>query len=82
MAQVVTRVLGLLAAQRPGRARDWAGARPRIADLPPTHLGYPAAATAVAAGVMTLVDGSFSPARPVSGAEAVEIVTRLEDLSR
>jgi tetratricopeptide (TPR) repeat protein len=81
MAQVVTHVLDLIAMRRPAAAREWA-ARPRIADLPATHLGYPAAATAVAAGVMPLVDGTFRPSRPVSGAEAIEVVGRLEGLSR
>lgn len=82
MAQVVARVLRLVAARRPAPGREWAAARPQIADLPPTHLGYPAAAAAVSAGVMPLQDGLFRPARPVAGAEAVEVIGRLEGLGR
>ena len=82
MAQVSTRLLNLAAARQPGRSSEWAAGRPRIADLPPTHLGYPAAAMAVSAGVMTLADGLFLPTRPVSGAEAVAVIARLEELAR
>jgi Flp pilus assembly protein TadD len=82
MAQVVSRVLGLIAARRPALGREWAVARPRIADLPPTHMGYPAAASAVASGVMTLSDGMFRPTRVVSGDEAIDAVGRLEGLTR
>jgi hypothetical protein len=82
MAQVVTRVLELIGDRHPARAREWTQGRPLIGDLPPTHLGYPAAATVVSAGVMPLVDGMFRPARPVSGAEAIDVVERLEVLAR
>jgi tetratricopeptide (TPR) repeat protein len=82
LAQVATRLLNLAAARQPGLSGEWAAARPRIADLPPTHLGYPAAATVVSAGVMTLADGMFRPTRPVSGAEAVGVIGRLEELAR
>jgi tetratricopeptide (TPR) repeat protein len=82
MAQAVSRVLELVAARRPALGRAWAAARPRIADLSPTHLGYPSAATAVASGVMPLAEGLFRPTRVVSGAEAIEAVGRLEGLLR
>ena len=36
----------------------------------------------VAAGVMPLADGAFRPGRTLSGGEAVEIVDRLQGLSR
>jgi tetratricopeptide (TPR) repeat protein len=82
LAEAVTRLLGLIAARRPALGREWAAARPRIADLPFTHLGYPAASMAVAAGVMPLADGSFRPGRAVSGAEALDAIGRLEGLAR
>jgi tetratricopeptide (TPR) repeat protein len=82
MAQVVSRVLELAAAGRPGLSRGWEAAAPRIADLPQSHLGYPAAAASVATGVMPLADGLFRPARPLSGEDAVGIVNRLEGLAR
>jgi hypothetical protein len=36
----------------------------------------------VAAGVMTLSGGNFELLRPVSGAEVVDIISRLEALAR
>jgi hypothetical protein len=76
-------VLGLIAARRPTLARQWQAARPRIADLPEGHLGYPAAAMVVAADVMPLLEGgSFKPARFVGGSEALDVVNRLEVLAR
>jgi tetratricopeptide (TPR) repeat protein len=76
LAQVVLRVLTTLGAL-PARS-----ARPAIADVPGDHLSYQAVAAAVATGVMPLLDGGmFRPARPVSGAEAIEVVGRLEKLA-
>jgi tetratricopeptide (TPR) repeat protein len=81
LARAASRVLDLIGARRPRLARDWQAARPQISDLPPDNLGYEAAALVVGAGVMPLVDGTaFKPARPVSGVEAIDVVTRLEDL--
>ena len=83
LAQTAGRVLGLIAARRPTLARQWQAARPRIADLPEGHLGYPAAAMVVAADVMPLLEGgSFKPARFVGGSEALDVVNRLEVLAR
>lgn len=83
LAEALTKVLELVAGQRPNMPRPWEHARPAIADLPPRHLDYPAAAAAVSAGLMTLTDeGHFQPSRVVSGAEAVDAVGRLEALAR
>jgi tetratricopeptide (TPR) repeat protein len=83
LAQVVNRVLTLIAVRRPGLSRQWQAAPSRIGDIPVGHLGYPAANMAVAADVMPLVDGgNFRPARLVTGAEAIDVVGRLEVLSR
>jgi tetratricopeptide (TPR) repeat protein len=83
LAKIAGRVLELVGARRPRLAREWQAARPQIADLPPDHLGYPAAALVVGAGVMPLVEGTaFKPTRPVSGVEAIDVVTRLEGLLR
>jgi tetratricopeptide (TPR) repeat protein len=82
LAQTVNRALSLIALRNPELAAKWQGARLTIADLPPAHLAYPAVSAAVAAGVMRLLpDGTFQLLRPVSGAEAVEIVGRLEALA-
>jgi hypothetical protein len=77
LAQVVIRVLSVLGAL-PARP-----ARPVINDVPGDHLSYQAVAAAVATGVLPLLDGGlFRPARPVSGAEAIEVVGRLEKLAK
>lgn len=83
LAVVAGRLLQLASLSRPGRLREWQAGRPVIADLPPAHLSYTAAALVVTAGVMPLIDGGrFEPARPVSGAEAAGVVARVEALSR
>jgi tetratricopeptide (TPR) repeat protein len=82
LAVAVSRVLTQLAAQNPARGRGWTAARVKFADLAATHLAYPAASMAVAAGVMsTAGDNTFEPARAVTGAEAVEAVSRLAALA-
>jgi Tfp pilus assembly protein PilF len=82
LAQVVSRVLGLIAARNPARAK-WSNAVVTIADVATGHLSYPAVSQAIAAGVMTTDQtGAFQLLRPVTGAEVVEIVARLEALAR
>jgi tetratricopeptide (TPR) repeat protein len=81
LARSASRVIALLAASRP-ELRQHLIERPRIADMPLAHLSYPAAAVAVASGVMRLADGDrFDPARPSSGAEAAEAIARLRALA-
>jgi tetratricopeptide (TPR) repeat protein len=83
LAQTVSRVLNLIAANKPEVAKAWEGPRPKIADVSQGHLSYPAVSQVVAAGVMPLTDtGAFQLLRPVSGAEAVEILSRLEALAK
>ena len=82
LAQVAGRVLGLIAAQRPGSAAEWQSARVTIADVSPGHPTYPAVSQTTAAGVLPLVDGAFMPLQPVSGAELLAAVDRLDALAR
>jgi tetratricopeptide (TPR) repeat protein len=83
LARVASRVLELIAARQPKLGQAWRAAHPRIADVPPDHLWYPAVALVVAAGAMPLSEGgAFMPTRPVSGVEAVDVVSRLEGLLR
>lgn len=83
LAHTVGRVINLIAAARPEAGKAWQGARPKITDVPPGHLSYPSVSAAVAAGVMPLTDtATFQLLRPVSGAEIVEVVTRLEALAK
>lgn len=83
LAQTVSRVMGLIAAARPAAAQKWQRARVTIADVPPGHLSYPAVSQVVAAGVMPLdASGAFQLLRPVTGAELVDVISRLEALGR
>ena len=82
LAQAVARLLARIAAQNPGRARAWEAARLRFSDLSSTHLAYPAASVAVAAGVMkTSGENSFQPSRVVTGAEAIAAIEAIEALA-
>jgi tetratricopeptide (TPR) repeat protein len=80
LAAAVRRVVELLAPSRPTLGAALA-ARPDIADVAATHLGYPAVAAAVASGVLDLREGRFGVNSPVSGAEAIEVVARLQALA-
>lgn len=81
MAQTVSRLLSLVAERRPEAAKAWMGARLRISDLAAEHLSYSAVSVAVASGVMPLAKGAFDLLRQVTGAEALEIVGRVEALA-
>ncbi len=77
LAQVASRVLAVL---QPTEAKR---TRPPITDVAPDHLSYPAIAAVVAAGVMPLdAGGLFRASRPVTGAEALDLIGRLEQLAR
>jgi len=82
LAQAAARLLSRIGAVNPARARGWTSARLKFSDLSPGHLAYPAASVAVASGVMkTGPDNSFQPSRPVTGAEAIEAITKIEALA-
>ena len=72
----------MIASVKPDLAKKWQAARVTINDVSAAHLSYPAVSAAVAAGVMPLSNGNFDLLRPVSGAEAMDIITRLEALAR
>jgi hypothetical protein len=81
LAEAVSRVVSLLAATRPA-LRTAAATRPAIADMSAAHLNYPAAAVAVASGVLPLLDGGrFEVGRAVSGVEAAAAIDRLRTLA-
>jgi tetratricopeptide (TPR) repeat protein len=83
LARAASRVLALVADEKPALGARWRdAARPRFPDVPQGHLSYPAVSLVVEAGVMTAAeDGSFQLTRPVTGAEAVAAVKKLEDLA-
>jgi tetratricopeptide (TPR) repeat protein len=81
-AQTVSRLLLLLAPRGSTRSKAWETARLRFSDLSPSHLAYIAASQAVAAGVMkTEADNAFQPSRPITGAQAIDAIARLETLA-
>ena len=81
LAAAVSRIVTHLAASRPP-LRTRIAQRPAIADVPPGHLNYPQVSVAVAAGVLSLRPGNrFDVTGTVSGAEAVDVVTRLRALA-
>ena len=82
LATTVSRMLTLIGSIKPQLAKKWQGTRLQIADVPSTHLSYPAVSMAVASGVMPLSGTNFDLLRPVTGAEAMEIIGRLEALAR
>jgi Tfp pilus assembly protein PilF len=83
LAQAAARLLGRVAARNPARAQAWESARLKFSDLAPSHLAYPAASVAVAAGVMKTVGdgGAFQPSRVVTGTDAIEAIGRIEALA-
>jgi tetratricopeptide (TPR) repeat protein len=82
LAQAASKALALLAASAPKVAASIRNARGRFPDVPQGHLSYQAASVAVESGVMTATgDGTFQLSRPVSGAEALAAIAKLEELS-
>jgi tetratricopeptide (TPR) repeat protein len=82
LAQAAARLLSRVAAQNPARAKAWEAARLKFADLSPSHLAYPAASVAVAAGVMATAPGNaFQPSKAITGAEAIDTITKIEALA-
>jgi hypothetical protein len=68
LAQAIARLLPQAGMRTPAQVRAWEAARLRFSDLSASHLAYPAASAAVAAGVMkTASDSAFQPSRPVAG---------------
>lgn len=75
LAEVVARLLGMRRARGPSGAGS--PRPPAMLDVPPAHLGYPAVAAAVTAGVLPLRDGRFGLLESVSGQEAADALARL-----
>jgi tetratricopeptide (TPR) repeat protein len=83
LAAAVSRLVLLAARDDDKRREALMAAKPAIADMAPGHLSYPAVSIAVASGVMPLVGGDrFAVTRPVSGAEAIDVLDRVAALGR
>jgi tetratricopeptide (TPR) repeat protein len=81
LAAAVSRLVLLATRDDEARREELTKARPKIADMSEGHLSYPAVAVAVASGVMPLLEGDrFGVTRPVSGAEAIDIIGRVRSL--
>lgn len=81
LAQVIARLLDMIPQRQMDLAR-WRSARPRFADLPETHVFYRAAALAVSAAAMATRSGArFDANEPVSGAELVAAIARVEEIA-
>jgi hypothetical protein len=81
LAQAVSRVLKLVAAGEPALLKEWQGRQAKMTDVGVSNLNYADASLAVSAGILPLADGElFQLSREVSGAEAVDAVTKLERL--
>jgi hypothetical protein len=82
LATPASHALSLVAARNPKLAASWRDARRKFPDVSPGHLNYASASLAVEAGVMTtLEEGTFQLSRPVTGAEALAAVKKLQELS-
>jgi tetratricopeptide (TPR) repeat protein len=82
LARTVSRLLTLIGGVKQGMSRKWENAGVTVTDVPPDHLSYAAVSVAVSSGVMPLDNGAFRLLDPVTGAEAVDIIGRVEALAR
>jgi tetratricopeptide (TPR) repeat protein len=81
LAQAVARILKIIAAGRPQLLKDWQSRMQKMSDVGVSNLHYADASLSVAAGIIPLVEGNaFQLSRPVSGAEAIDAITRIEQL--
>jgi tetratricopeptide (TPR) repeat protein len=81
LAQAVARMLKIIAANRPQLLKDWQSRQQKMADVGVSNLHYADASLSVAAGILSLADGGiFQLSREVSGAEAIDAVSRIERL--
>jgi tetratricopeptide (TPR) repeat protein len=82
LAQAASRALTLAAAANPRLAATLRTPQGRFPDVPQEHLSYPAASIAVQSGVMSVTgDGTFQLSRPITGAEALSAIAKIEELA-
>ncbi|MFN7979993.1 MAG: tetratricopeptide repeat protein [Vicinamibacterales bacterium] len=75
LADTVSRTLALVAPA--ASVAKWDAAPVTASDVPAAHLAFPAVRRAVASGLLPLEGGAFQLLRPVTGAEAAQVVDRL-----
>ena len=81
LAASLSTLVELAAASQPKELASWQAVRPKLVDLPEAHLFYAPAALALAAGTMTAEDGRFNPTRPVTGADFVRAIRRVQQIA-
>ena len=81
LAQAVARMLKLIAAGRPQLLKEWQSRVQKMVDVGVSNLHYADASLSVAAGIIPLLDGgSFQLSNQVTGAEAIDAISRIERL--
>ncbi|MSO56897.1 MAG: tetratricopeptide repeat protein [Acidobacteria bacterium] len=81
LAQAVSRLLKILAVGHAALLKDWQSRQQKMSDVGVSNLHYADASLSVTAGILPLADGGlFQLSRSVSGAEAIEAITRIERL--
>jgi tetratricopeptide (TPR) repeat protein len=81
LAQAVARMLKIIAAGSPQLLKEWQSRGQKMVDVGVSNLHFADASLAVAAGIIPLTDsGAFQLSRPVSGAEAIDTIGRIERL--
>ncbi len=61
--------------------KDWQSRAQKMGDVGVSNLHFADASLSVAAGILPLADGGlFQLSRPVSGAEAIDAISRIERL--
>ena len=81
LAHAVARMLKIIAIGRPQLLKEWQSRVQKMGDVGVSNLHYADASLSVAAGIIPLLDGgSFQLSRPVSGAEAIDAISRIEQL--
>ena len=82
LAHAVARLLKIAATDRPQLLKDWQSRQQKMADVGVSNLHYADVSLSVAAGVLPLAEGGvFQLTRPVSGTEAIDAISRVEQLA-
>jgi tetratricopeptide (TPR) repeat protein len=81
LAQAVARLLKLIAVREPSLLMDWQSRQQKMADVGVSNLHYADVSLSVAAGILPLTEeGSFQLSRSVTGAEAIDAISKIERL--
>ena len=82
LASIVAALVRLAASGKRADLARWQAARPRMADVPASHVWYSSASLAVAAGAMAVdADGRFHLTRPATGRDLDTAVRRIAEIA-